>query len=113
MRIISQHRAALDRQIQESVNIEVAMKNEMECLNLKSEWSTSKIPGMSVNNPAGLSRNPERRKLRLTKRDDDSNEDHQKNIDSMELYDKLVQKGVKRFRREESDKDKVESELEK
>ena len=38
----------------ESVLIERLAENSKECLNLKSEWAGSKIPGLKVSNPKGL-----------------------------------------------------------
>ena len=57
MRVLSHHIKALERQIQESVMIEKLAQEEKECLNLKSEWAGSKIPGLRVNNPKGLGSN--------------------------------------------------------
>ena len=45
---------ALERQIEESVLIEKIVEVRAECLNLKSEWASSKIPGLSVSDPNGL-----------------------------------------------------------
>ena len=57
MRVLSRHLKALERQVQESVVIEKEAEIEKECLNLKSEWAGSKIPGLRVFNPKGLGSN--------------------------------------------------------
>ena len=59
MRVTSKHIQVLDRQVLESVNINKAAKVEGECLNLKSEWAGTKIPGLRVNNPKGTGSNKE------------------------------------------------------
>ena len=59
MRVLSRHIDALDRQVQESVMIEKMAEVSKECLNLKSEWAGSKIPGLRVSNPKGLVSNKE------------------------------------------------------
>ena len=53
MRITSKQRNPLSRQVTESVNIEEAMIKEGECLNTRSEWAGSKIPGLRVKVPKG------------------------------------------------------------
>ena len=55
-RLLSKHRAALDRQVTESVRIEDAMANPLESLNLKNEWGGSKLPGLLVAKPKGTAR---------------------------------------------------------
>ena len=55
MRILSGHLTPMDRQIQESVNILGASRNPPEALNLQSEWGGSKIPGLNVHTPKGVS----------------------------------------------------------
>ena len=50
MRVLSRHIKALERQVQESVLIEKLAEEEKECLNLKSEWAGTKIPGLKANN---------------------------------------------------------------
>ena len=54
MRVLGRHLKALDRQIEEPVLIERTTEVKAQCLNLKSEWAGSKIPGLSVSNPKGL-----------------------------------------------------------
>ena len=54
MRVLGRHIKALERQLQKSVLIEKLAEKEEECLNLKSEWAGTKIPGLRVNNPKGL-----------------------------------------------------------
>ena len=53
MRITSKHIAALPRQVDESVQIEKLNITPKSCLNNKSEWAETKIPGLKVNNPKG------------------------------------------------------------
>merc|ERR1712240_287130 len=53
-RILSKHHTPLDRQIQESVNIEERMSQIKECLNMKNEWAGSKIPGITIVKPKGV-----------------------------------------------------------
>ena len=53
-RILSKHHTPLDRQVQESINIEERMSKVKECLNLKNEWAGSKIPGISIVKPKGV-----------------------------------------------------------
>ena len=43
----------LERQIMESVLIEEVASNAEECLNMKSEWAGSKLPGLAVTRPKG------------------------------------------------------------
>ena len=57
MRVLSRHIKALERQVHESVLIEKESGEEKVCLNLKSEWAGSKIPGLRVFNPKGLGSN--------------------------------------------------------
>ena len=52
----------LDRQIQESVNIEERSLRPRECLNLKSEWAGSKHPGLTIQRPKGVMREKDRDK---------------------------------------------------
>ena len=59
MRVTSRHLHALDRQVMKSVNIERASKNSEECLNLKSEWARSMIPGLKVSKSKGSIDNKE------------------------------------------------------
>ena len=54
MRVLGHHIKALERQVHESVLIEKLAEKEEECLNLKSEWAGTKIPGLRVSNPKGL-----------------------------------------------------------
>ena len=53
-RVLGRHLKALERQIKESVLIERTSEVRAQCLNLKSEWAGSKIPGLSVSNPKGV-----------------------------------------------------------
>ena len=53
-RLTSKHQTPLDRQVQESVNIEEGAKSPRECLNLKNEWAGSKLPGISIQRPKGV-----------------------------------------------------------
>ena len=55
MRVTSKHLYALERQVRESINIEKSARNSEECLNLKNEWAGSKIPGIKVTRPKGVS----------------------------------------------------------
>ena len=59
MRILSKHMTPLDRQVRESLNIMKASKVAEECLNLKSEWGGSKLPGLQVHSPKGTGKRPE------------------------------------------------------
>ena len=52
-RILSKHNTPLDRQVQESVNIEYRSMCPSECLNLKNEWAGSKLPGLMIQRPKG------------------------------------------------------------
>jgi len=54
MRVTSKHLMALERQVRESINIEKCARNITECLNLKNEWAGSKIPGIKVTKPKGV-----------------------------------------------------------
>ena len=51
MRTLSSHITALDRQIQESVNILEGCKVEGQCLNLRNEWGGAKVPRLEVRTP--------------------------------------------------------------
>ena len=48
LRILNKFHTALARQVAESVMIEEVAGKPEECLNLKSEWAGSKLPGISV-----------------------------------------------------------------
>ena len=54
MRVIQKHQRPLERQVIESLNIEIASRKPEECLNLKSEWCGSKMPGLVVSTPKGV-----------------------------------------------------------
>ena len=54
MRVLSSHLTPLERQVQESSNITKAMKVPEECLNRKSEWGGTKIPGIVISTPKGV-----------------------------------------------------------
>lgn len=56
-RIVSRHRRVLERQDAESVKIEEMSSKEQECLNIKSEWGLSKLPGILVTRPKELQEN--------------------------------------------------------
>ena len=56
MRGLSTHLTAVDRQIQESLNIILETRKPGQCLNLKSEWAGAKIPGLQVSAPKGISK---------------------------------------------------------
>ena len=47
---------ALDRQVQESVNIFEGNKKASKCLNLKNEWGGAKMPGLEVRTPKVVAR---------------------------------------------------------
>ena len=82
MRVMDRHIKALERQIQVSVLIEKGAEVKAECLNLKSEWAGSKIPGLRVNNLRGV--------LDIRVRDEGGeNEIHQ--------YIEAVRRGCKRL----------------
>ena len=49
----------MDRQVKKSLNIIKASKTKEECLNLKSDWGGSKLPGLQVNNPKGTGKKSE------------------------------------------------------
>ena len=59
LRILNKFHTALARQVAESVMIEEVAGKPEECLNLKSEWAGSKLPGISVSKPKGTSRKVE------------------------------------------------------
>ena len=61
MIVLSKHMTPLDRQVRESLNIIKASKIAEECLNLKSEWGGSKLPGLQVRSPKGTGKKPEGR----------------------------------------------------
>ena len=56
LRIVNKFHTALARQVAESVLIEEVANKPEECLNLKSEWGGSKLPGVTVSKPKGTSR---------------------------------------------------------
>ena len=60
MRVTNHHKKALERQVLESIRIEEGNLVQEESLNLKSEWVSSKLPGMQVQSPKGI-RKPERK----------------------------------------------------
>ena len=87
MRVLSRHLKALERQVVESVLIEKLAGNHKECLNLKSEWAGSKIPGLKVSNPRGLSCNKE-----------GGEEEDQDNVLAQEIFREAVRRGSKRLK---------------
>ena len=54
--IIRKFQTALSRQVAESVTIEEVAAKAAECLNLKSKWGGSKLPGIAVSRPKGTAR---------------------------------------------------------
>ena len=56
MRVLSRHLTALDRQVQESVNILESGKVPEESLNSKNEWGGAKIPSILVSSPKGIAK---------------------------------------------------------
>ena len=56
MRTLSAHLTAMDRQIQESLNIILEVRKEGNCLNQKNEWAGIKIPDLEVRIPKGVAR---------------------------------------------------------
>ena len=56
MRTLSAHLTAMDRQIQESLNIIEESRKPGNCMNLKSEWAGAKIPGLAMHLPKGLAK---------------------------------------------------------
>ena len=95
MRVLSRHLKALERQVIESVLIEKLAGNDKECLNLKSEWAGSKIPGLKVSNPRGLSCNKE-----------GGEEEDQDNVLAQEIFREAVRRGSKRLKyNEENNED--------
>ena len=54
--IISKYKRALEKQVHESVVIEIALATggDKKCLNSKSQWEGSKIPGLKVLAPKGM-----------------------------------------------------------
>ena len=57
MRVISRHLTALDRQVEESVNILVSGKVPEESLNSKNKWGGAKIPSILVSSSKGVAKN--------------------------------------------------------
>ena len=55
MRSLSAHLMAMDRKVEESHNIIEETRKPGQCLNIKSEWAGSKIPGLQVHLPKGVS----------------------------------------------------------
>lgn len=53
----------MDRQVKESLNLLKASKIPEECLNLKSEWGGSKLPGLQVSSPKGTGKMIEGREV--------------------------------------------------
>ena len=62
MRMLSSHLTAMDRQVQESLNICHETRKQGQYLNLKLEWARSKIPGLQVSLPKGVARDKAREK---------------------------------------------------
>ena len=56
MRTLYSHLTAMDRQVQEYLNILQEARKQGQCLNLKSEWAGPKIPGLQVSLPKGVAR---------------------------------------------------------
>ena len=104
MRTVSKHQSPMERQVVESVNINLASSKPAECLNLKSEWGMSKSPSLQVETPKGVSRN----------KDSDIWTDwreHGSQVDQEVMADRILEeslrRGVKRMRYREgcSDQD--------
>lgn len=62
MRALYSHLTAMDRQVQEYLNILQEARKQGQCLNLKSEWAGLKIPGLQVSLPKGVAREGGRQK---------------------------------------------------
>ena len=60
LRGVSYHRTPTERQVTESIRIENGMKSPESLLNLKSEWTGSKLSGVSVKVPMGVGKYRER-----------------------------------------------------
>ena len=56
MRVVSRHLTALDRQVEESVNILESGKVPEESLHSKNEWGGAKIPSILVSSPKGVAK---------------------------------------------------------
>ena len=56
MRVVSRHLTALDRQVEESVNILESGKVPEKSLNSKNEWGGAKIPSLLVSFPKGVAK---------------------------------------------------------
>ena len=93
MRVLSRHLKALERQVRESVLIEKEAEIEKECLNLKSEWAGSKIPGLRVFNPKGLG---------STKLGGEVEEDEDV-VEGRKLFSEALRRGSKRLAYRNSD----------
>ena len=63
MRTLSTHLTAMDRQVQESLNILEEARRDGQCLNLKSKWTGAEIPGLQVNLPKGIAKDRGRAKM--------------------------------------------------
>ena len=63
MRTLSTHLMAMDRLVQESLNILEEARRDGKCLNLKSKWAGAEIPGLQVNLPKGIAKNRGRAKM--------------------------------------------------
>ena len=63
MRTLLTHLTAMDRQVQESLNILEEARRDGQCLNLKSEWAGAEIPGLQVNLPKGIAKDRGRAKM--------------------------------------------------
>ena len=62
MRVLSRHQTALKRRARVTVNIERLAKEPQECLNGKSEWAESKVPGPRVQTSKGTVASKDRKR---------------------------------------------------
>ena len=102
MRVLSRHLTALDRQVEESVNILEAGKVPEESLNSKNEWGGAKIPSLLVSSPKGVAENVGDRKQ---SQETDTHE-------HLEGLRKAIARGQKRIRYRELDPDQANVTLE-
>ena len=89
LQVLSRHIKALERQIEESVLIERTSEIEKECLNLKSEWPGTKIPGLRVNNPKGTEYNKEGGEIEDREGTDIA--------EGREIFEEALRRGTKRL----------------
>ena len=70
MRVTNFHKKALERQVLESIRIEEGSLHQEQSLNLKSEWASSKLPGMQIRTPKGV-RRPEKKEEKRIRYEED------------------------------------------